>query len=98
VRANLKSIFHRYHLFELAFVWKLSQEIIHLPLGCLQGGFPNKIAIARRSADLVGASAVGGVRQRGARLALVRVAIPNRDSIQAQRCAILEELTGVPGS
>ena len=36
--ANLKSISHRCHLFEVAFVWELTNETIHLPLGCLQGG------------------------------------------------------------
>ena len=37
-RANLKSIFHRCHLFEVAFVWKLTKQTIQLPLGCLWGG------------------------------------------------------------
>ena len=32
------SISHRYHLEEVAFVWELTKETIHLPLGCLQGG------------------------------------------------------------
>jgi len=36
--ANLKSITHRCHLFEVAFVWELTKYTIHLPLGCLQGG------------------------------------------------------------
>jgi hypothetical protein len=36
--ANLKSTSHRCYLFEEAFVWDLSKETIHLPLGCLQGG------------------------------------------------------------
>ena len=36
--ANLKSITHRYYLFEVAFVWELTNETIGLPLGCLQGG------------------------------------------------------------
>jgi len=31
---------HRCHLFEMAFVWELTKETIHLPLGCLQGGYP----------------------------------------------------------
>ena len=35
--ANLKSISHRCHLFEVAFLWELTKETIHLPLGCLQG-------------------------------------------------------------
>ena len=35
--ANLKSISHRCHLFEVAFVWELTKETFHLPLGCLQG-------------------------------------------------------------
>ena len=37
LRANLKSISHRSHLFEVTFVWELTKETIHLPLGCLQG-------------------------------------------------------------
>jgi len=41
LRANPKSISHRCHLFEVAFVWKLTKEKIHLPLGFLQGGLPN---------------------------------------------------------
>ena len=36
--ANLKSISHRCHLFEAAFVWELTKETIVMPLGCLQGG------------------------------------------------------------
>ena len=32
------SISHRCHLFEVAFVWELTKETMHLPLGCLQGG------------------------------------------------------------
>jgi len=39
LRANLKSISHRCHLEEVAFVWELTKETIHLPLGCLQGGW-----------------------------------------------------------
>jgi hypothetical protein len=38
LRANLKSISHRFHLFEVAFVWEMTKETINLPLGCLQGG------------------------------------------------------------
>ena len=26
------------NLFEVAFIWELTKETIHLPLGCLQGG------------------------------------------------------------
>jgi len=36
--ANLKSISHRCHPILVAFVWGLTKETIHLPLGCLQGG------------------------------------------------------------
>ena len=39
LRANLKSIPHRCHLFAMAFVWKLTKDTIHLHLGCLQGGY-----------------------------------------------------------
>ena len=38
LRENLKSISHRCHLFEVAFVWELTKETINLPLSCLQGG------------------------------------------------------------
>ena len=38
MRENLGSVSHRCHLFEVAFVWELTKETIHLPLGCLQGG------------------------------------------------------------
>ena len=41
VRQNPRSISLRCHLFEVAFVWELTIQPIHLPLGCLQGGsFP----------------------------------------------------------
>jgi len=36
--ANLKSIFHRCYLREVAFEQDLTRETIHLPLGCLQDG------------------------------------------------------------
>jgi len=36
--ANLKSISHRCHPILVAFVWELTKEAIHLPLGCLQAG------------------------------------------------------------
>ena len=39
LRANLKSISHRCHLEEVAFVWELTKETMDLPLGCLQGGY-----------------------------------------------------------
>ena len=42
LRANLKSISQRCHLFEVAFVWELTKETIHLPLGCLQGGWSHQ--------------------------------------------------------
>ena len=35
--ANLKSIFHRCYLFEVAFIWELTKDTIVLPMGCLQG-------------------------------------------------------------
>ena len=35
MRANLKSISHRFHLLQVAIVWELNEETIHLPLGCL---------------------------------------------------------------
>ena len=38
LRANLKSISHRYYLRKVASEWELTRETIYLPLGCLQGG------------------------------------------------------------
>ena len=38
LRANRRSISHRCYFFEVAFVWELTKETIHLSLGCLQGG------------------------------------------------------------
>ena len=38
LRANLKTISHKCHLEEVAFVWELTKETIHLPVSCLQGG------------------------------------------------------------
>ena len=32
MRADLKSIFRRCHLLEVAFVWELTKETIHFPL------------------------------------------------------------------
>ena len=47
MRANLESISHRCRLFEVAFVWDLTTETIHLPLGCLQLGTKVKDAMGR---------------------------------------------------
>ena len=41
--ANFKSISHRYHLFEVAFVWELTKETIVWSLVCLQGGNVGKM-------------------------------------------------------
>ena len=38
---NFKSISHRCYLRHVAFVWKLTEEIIDLPQGCLQDGAPS---------------------------------------------------------
>ena len=46
LRGNIKSISHRCHLFEVAFVWELTKETIRLPLGCLQGGWRNSMSSA----------------------------------------------------
>jgi hypothetical protein len=43
LRANLKSISHRCRLFEVAFVWELTKETIHLLLGCVQGGYQSAV-------------------------------------------------------
>jgi len=52
LRANIKSISHRYHLFEVAFVRELTTETINLPLGCLQGGVVAVKLLLLRSAGL----------------------------------------------
>ena len=38
LRANFKSISRRCHFFEVVLVQELTEETIHLPLDCLQGG------------------------------------------------------------
>ena len=38
LRANFNSISYRFHLFEVALLWELTIETIHLPLECDQGG------------------------------------------------------------
>ena len=57
LRANLKSISHGCHLFEVAFAWALTTETIRLPLGCLQGGrwlgWGRTVWAARVAASLV---------------------------------------------
>ena len=60
LRANLKSISPRCHPFEVAFVWDLTKETIHLPLGCLPGGWlsqrptaPERIHIPYRGTSLI---------------------------------------------
>ena len=47
--ANIKSISRRCYLREVSFEWKLAQETIHLPLGCLQGGSPDGPCCGRRA-------------------------------------------------
>ena len=43
LRANLRSISYRCHLFGAAFVWELTKETIYLPLGGPPGRFcPSK--------------------------------------------------------
>ena len=42
LRANIESISHRCHIFEVAFVWELTEETMHFPLGCLRGGLPTQ--------------------------------------------------------
>ena len=37
-RENVESMSQRYYLFEVAFVWELTKETTHLPLGYLQDG------------------------------------------------------------
>jgi len=44
LRANLKSIFRRCFLREAASEWELTEETVHLPLSCLQGGPSQKAA------------------------------------------------------
>ena len=41
LREDLKSISHICYLLEVKYVWELTKETIHLPLGCLQGGSPS---------------------------------------------------------
>jgi len=43
LRANRRSIHHRCHLFQVAFVLELTKETIYLPLGCLQDGISHRV-------------------------------------------------------
>ena len=43
MRANLVSISHRCHIFEVASVQELTKEAIKLAVGCLQGGVLSSI-------------------------------------------------------
>jgi len=52
--ANRESISHRCYLFEIAFVWELTKETIHLPLGCLQGGTRRLQAVEATSPVSIG--------------------------------------------
>ena len=55
LRANLKSISNRCHLFEVAFVWEMTHETINLPMGCLFGGVPkNEVGALRQGAEAGG--------------------------------------------
>ena len=48
LRANLKSISNRCHLFKVTFLWELIKEIMHLPLGCLPvRGAPGPVRLAQ---------------------------------------------------
>ena len=49
LKANLNSISHRCHLFEVASVWESTTETIYLPPGCLQGGGGTSKANAGRA-------------------------------------------------
>ena len=60
MRANLKSITHRCYIFGVAFVWELTKETIHLPLGCLHRGltFERRVVAHRVFRKVRRASAV----------------------------------------
>ena len=81
LRANRKSISHRCHLFEVAFVWELTKETIYLPLGCIQGGWG---CVARRGArhGLTGDTPPGqltrcqGLSPQGQNLAVTVLCVP----------------------
>ena len=50
-----KSSSHRCYLFEVAFLWELTEETIDLPLDCLQGGIHQSM---RRRREVVGGAAL----------------------------------------
>ena len=56
LRANLKSISDRCHLFEVAFALELTQGTINLVLGSLQGGSHLSITASRYKSINVGAN------------------------------------------
>ena len=44
LRGNFVSISHRCHLFEVEFVWEMTDETIYLPLYCLRGALQHEIS------------------------------------------------------
>ena len=83
--ANRKSISHRFHLFEVAFVWHLTKETIHLSLGCLQGG---------RGAGLEAAEVMSLCQNRGYEL----LANLGELASQGKRKAVFVEMTALQSS
>jgi hypothetical protein len=64
--ATLQSSSHRCFLFEVAFVWELTEEIIVLPLGCLLGCLlVHQLPVSIAPAPRKGCSRVKGVMSKG---------------------------------
>ena len=90
--ANLESISHRCHPILVAFVWELTKETIHLPLGCLQGGCADAAPSLRRKE-----AAVPSLRPRARKLrARTRCAPHPGDNIRANGTSQEWTRTGMP--
>ena len=59
--ANLKSIFYRCYIREVAFEWELTENPVSLPLGCLQGGLGGNVTkfAAHKALKLIAVRQVG---------------------------------------
>ena len=83
LRANLESISHRGLFFEVAFVWDLTEETMHLPLSCLQGVelvLALRLPLLRRRRFLLGVWGSGAKRPHVARVRGAQAAAGGRNS------------------
>ena len=85
MRAKRQSIFHRCHLFEVAFVWELTEETIHLPRCCFHVKRTHRQKLkSRRPRGCTRASRSSATRPR-CRPPLTANCLPDQPSIRQIR-------------